>query len=76
MKRGIRSGFGWGFCFPPFDIRFYGPWGRRPWARGFPRREDYLQMLEQYKEELEETQREIAEELEEIEREIEKLKRE
>jgi hypothetical protein len=54
MKRGFRSGFGWGFWFPPFEVRFHGPWGRRSWGMGFPRREDYLHMLQQYKEELEE----------------------
>lgn len=76
MKRGYSSGFRWGFCFPPFDIRFFGPWGRPPWGMGFPRREDYLHTLEQYKEDLEEMQREISEELREVEQEIEKLKQE
>jgi hypothetical protein len=57
-----------GFGFPPFDLRFWGPWGFRGWG-GFPRRGEYLQMLEEYKAELEE-------ELREVEREIESLKRE
>jgi hypothetical protein len=57
-----------GFGFPPFDLRFWGPWGFRGWG-GFPRRDEYLQMLEEYKAELEE-------ELREVEQEIESLKRE
>ena len=60
--------FGFGFGFPPFDLRFWGPWGFRGWG-GFPRRGEYLQMLEEYKAGLEE-------ELREVEREIEALKRE
>lgn len=64
-------GFWCGFGFSPFGMRF---WSGRPWGFGFPRREDYLHMLEAYKEELEELQREIADELEEVEREIERLK--
>ena len=60
--------FGFGFGFPPFDLRFWGPWGFRGWG-GFPRRGEYLQMLEEYKAELEE-------ELRDVEREIEALKRE
>ena len=59
--------FGFGFAFPPFDLRFWGPWGFRGWG-GFPRRGEYLQMLEEYKAELEE-------ELRDVEREIEALKR-
>jgi hypothetical protein len=74
MRRHYKYGSGWDFGFPPFGFRFWGPWGGRTWGFGFPRRGDYLQMLEQYKEELEEMQREIAEELEEVEREIEELK--
>ena len=74
MKRDYRHGFGWGVGFPPFDFRFWGPWGGRARRFGFPRREEYLRMLEEYKEELQEMQRELAEELEEVEREIEELK--
>jgi hypothetical protein len=74
MNRGFRYGFGWNFCFPPFGFRFWGPYGDRPWGRGFPRREDYLRMLEQYKEDLEEMQRDLAEELKEVQQEIEKVK--
>ena len=40
---------------------------------GFPRREDYLRMLEEYKEELEQMQREIGEELWRVTKEIEAL---
>ena len=53
--------FGLGFGFPPFGFYFHG-------VRPFPRREEYLRMLEEYKKELEE-------ELREVEREIEELKR-
>ena len=60
--------FRFGFAFPPFDLRFWGPWGFRGWG-GFPRRGEYLQMLEEYKAELEEEPRDV-------EREIEALKRE
>lgn len=74
MKRGYRYGFGWDFCFPPFGFRFWGPFRGRPWGMGFPRREDYLHMLEQYKEYLETMQQDIAEELKEVEQEIEKFK--
>lgn len=75
MRRHYKHGFAWGFGFPPFSFRFWGPWGSRGWGYGFPRREEYLHMLEEYREELQEMQREIAEELEEVEREIEELKR-
>jgi len=48
MKKDYRfSGFGFGFGFPPFGFRFYGPWRAGPWP--FPRREEYLHMLEEYK---------------------------
>jgi hypothetical protein len=58
----------------PHGFRFWRPWGSRAWGFGFPRRKDYLCLLEEYKEELEETQRQVADELEEVEREIEELK--
>ena len=74
MRRHHRHGSWCGFGLPPFGFRMWGPWGRRPWGFGFPRREDYLRMLEEYQETLEEMQREIAKELEEVEREIEKLR--
>jgi len=67
--------FGFGFAFPPFDMRFWGPWGFRGWG-GFPRRGEYLQMLEEYREALEEYKAELEEELRDVEREIEALKRE
>jgi hypothetical protein len=38
--------FGFGFAFPPFDMRLWGPWGFRGWG-GFPRRGEYLQILEE-----------------------------
>ncbi len=76
MRRSFRQGFGWGFYIPPFGFRFWIPWFGRGGGMGFPRREDYLQMLEEYKEELEVMQREIAEELEAVQREIDELKRE
>ena len=66
--------FGFGFGFPPFDVRFGGPWGFRAWG-GFPRRGEYLQILEEYKEALEEYKAELEEELREVEQEIETLKR-
>jgi len=53
MRR--RYFFGFGFGFPPFGFRIYGPWHCRPW--GFPRREEYLEMLEEYKRDLEEYKR-------------------
>jgi hypothetical protein len=70
-----QARFGFGFAFPPFDMRFWGPWGFRGWG-GFPRRSEYLQMLEEYKEALEEYKAELEEELRDVEREIEALKRE
>lgn len=75
MRGHFKHSFWCGFGFPPFGFRFWRPWGGRAWGFGFPRREDYLRLLEEYKEELKEMQREIAEELKEVEREIEKLKR-
>ncbi len=59
-----RHGFYGGsfrFGFPPFFFYFHGP-------RPFPKKEEYLHMLEEYKEELEA-------ELKEVEKEIEELKR-
>ena len=53
-RRGFFGGFGFGF--PPFMFYF----GRRP----FPRREDYLRMLEEYKKELEAELREVEKEIE------------
>ncbi len=53
-----RRGFGFPFPFMP---HFYG-------MRPFPRREEYLRMLEDYRNEL-------KEELEDVEREIEEMKR-
>ena len=58
----------WGPGFAPFAFHC----GRYRHG-GFPRRKDYLKMLEAYKEELEEMQRGIAEELKEVAREIEEL---
>jgi hypothetical protein len=75
MRRHYKYGFWCGLDFPPHGFRFWRPWGSRAWGFGFPRREDYLRLLEEYKEELEEMQRQIADELEEVEREIEELKR-
>lgn len=75
MKRHCTHGFGCGFGFPPFGFRFWGPWFGRAWGRPFPRRGEYLRMLEEYKEELEDLQREIAGELEQVNREIEELGR-
>jgi hypothetical protein len=76
MKRGYAYGFGGGFCFPPFGFHFWGPWSPRSRGAGFPKRADYLRMLEQYKEYLEAMQSDIAKELKEVDKEIEKLKRE
>jgi hypothetical protein len=74
MRRRYKYGFWSGFDFPPHGFRFWRPWGGRAWGLGFPRREDYLRLLEEYKEELEEMQRQIADELKDLEREIEELK--
>ena len=75
MKRRFKYGFCRDFAFPPFGFRFWGPWGSQLWRFGFPRREEYLRMLEEYKGELEDMQRQIAAELEEVEREIGELGR-
>jgi len=61
--------------FPPFGFRFWGPWGSRAWGFGFPRRKEYLRILEEYREELQEIQRDISEELEVVKRESEEPKR-
>lgn len=69
-----RRGFFIGFDFPfGFYMMHRGPFrGFAPW--GFPRREEYLRMLEEYKRDLEEYKRELEEELREVEREIEQLR--
>jgi len=61
MWYGRHARFSFRFGFPPCGFWFHG-------VRPFPRRREYLEMLEQYKKELEE-------ELKEVEREIEDLKR-
>ena len=48
-----------GFSIPPFGFWFRG------W-RSFPRRDEYIRMLEEYKEELEAELKEVNKELEEI----------
>ncbi len=72
MRRGFRFyGFG---GFPPFfDFHFHGG----PWFRPgpFPRRKDYLRMLEEYKAQLEEYKAQVEEELREVEKEIEEVKK-
>lgn len=68
------------FGFPPFWFRMAGPraWGAwmgfGPW--GFPRRQEYLEMLEEYRSELQKYKEELEEELREVEKEIEELKKE
>ncbi len=51
----------WRFYFGIPQLRFYfhGP-------RPFPRKEDYLRMLQEYKEELEEELREVEKEIKEV----------
>lgn len=69
-----QRGLFWAFGFP-FGIH-RRPWGicvGDPWR--FPRRGEYLQMLEEYKRDLEEYKAELEEELREIEKEIVDLKR-
>lgn len=72
-----RRGFYIGFDFP-FGFHFFrrGPFRAcwEPWR--FPRREEYLRMLEEYKHDLEEYKAELDEELKAVEKEIEDLKRE
>lgn len=69
MRRKYRfADFGFDFDFPPFGFHVWGPWRCRPWR--FPRREEYLRMLEEYKEELEQELREVEREIEELKKEI------
>ncbi len=56
-----RRFFRFGFAWPHFGFFYFGP--------GFPRREEYLEMLEEYR-------RELEAELREVEREIAELKAE
>jgi hypothetical protein len=67
-----KHGFGWGVGFAPHMFHCGRGW-RHPWGFGFPKREDYVEMLKAYKKELEEVQRQIAEELGAVAREIEEL---
>ena len=69
-----RDESGWGYGFPPHPFHCGRGWGAH-WVFGFPRRGDYVEMLEAYRQELQDAQREIAEELEDVTREIEALKR-
>jgi len=50
--------FGFGLGFPPFGFWFRGGY--------FPRKDEYLRMLEEYKEELEAELGEVNKELEEM----------
>ncbi len=72
-RRGFFIGFDLPFGFymhrGPFRAFFGGPWR-------FPRREEYLHMLEEYKRDLEEYKAELEEELKAVEQEIAELKRE
>jgi len=61
MWYGHYGRFGFRFGFPPFGFWFRG-------MRPFPRREKYLEMLEEYK-------KDLQEELKEVEKEIEDLKK-
>lgn len=54
-----RHYHGFGFRFAPFGFWIGG-------FRRFPRREEYIRMLEEYKAELEEELREVNRELEEL----------
>jgi hypothetical protein len=62
-----------------FRFRVAGPWGWGAWMGfgpwGFPRRQDYLEMLERYREELQQMKTELDEELREVEKEMEELKK-
>ena len=51
----------WRFYFgvPPFGFYFHG-------LRPFPRKEDYLRMLQEYKKELEEELEEVEKEIKEV----------
>lgn len=69
-----RRGFFIGFDLPFGFYMHRGPFRAfEPWC--FPRREEYLKMLEEYKRDLEEYKAEIEEELKEVTEEIERLKR-
>ena len=57
-QRYFRFG-GFGIGFPPYGFFFHGP-GR------FPRRDDYMGMLEEYKAELEEELKEVTKELQDL----------
>ena len=57
-RRPRHSFSGFRFGFGPFG--FFGRW--RPW----PRREEYLRMLERYKEDLQEELKEVEQEIEEV----------
>lgn len=61
MRQQRRFYGGFHFDFPPFMFHFHG-------FRPFPRKEEYLHMLEEY-------QKELEAELKEVEKEIEGLKR-
>ncbi len=54
-----RHGFGFRFGFHPFGIYFYG-------TRPFPKRSEYIEMLEEYKKDLEEELKEVEKELREV----------
>lgn len=60
MHQFRRHGFlGWGFGVPPF-FRFH--WGPRP----FPRRAEYLRLLEEYQAELEQELAEVRQEISDL----------
>ncbi|MCS6937003.1 MAG: hypothetical protein NZ610_02250 [Candidatus Bipolaricaulota bacterium] len=70
-RRGIFIGFDFPFGF---YVHRVGPFRAfEPWR--FPRREEYLKMLEEYKRDLEGYKAELEEELKEVTEEIERLKR-
>ena len=70
MGGDFRQRFWMGFS--PFGFfRFWQPWGLRQGVLGFPRQDQYQQLLREYKEQLEEMQRGIAEELEAVNQELE-----
>jgi len=62
MRHGRHRFYGFGFGFSPFGMFFRG-------GRPFPRRDEYIRMLEEYRDEL-------REELQEVERELAELKKE
>lgn len=56
MRRRFRfSDFMFNFGFRPFGLWFSGPWR-------YPKKEDYLKMLEEYKKELEDELKEVEKE--------------